>query len=186
MKSLELFCIFCSVTLCSTCAILGDHDQYKKKLMPFDEGRASVEQSINSINQELSVAIEKVTQSAETAIQATNGFAYIKESLTSLLEETMFNSPIMNDLKSSKPAVCHFKPRISEEFFTTTSNLLNNQSSIISSLNEELLSVHSDASRRLTSLFVDSESSVASTRSQDCTVLPIKSVTSVSHVQQVQ
>ncbi|KAL0245169.1 hypothetical protein GEMRC1_009249 [Eukaryota sp. GEM-RC1] len=59
-------------------------------------------------------------------------------------------------------------------------------SSIISSLNEELLSVYSAASRRLTSLSVDSESSVASSTSQDDTVLPIKSVKHVSPVQQVE
>ncbi|KAL0239885.1 hypothetical protein GEMRC1_009993 [Eukaryota sp. GEM-RC1] len=59
MKSLELFCTFCSVALCSTCAFLGDHDQHKKKLLPFNEGRTSIEKNINSINQELSLAIEK-------------------------------------------------------------------------------------------------------------------------------
>ncbi|KAL0251241.1 hypothetical protein GEMRC1_000454 [Eukaryota sp. GEM-RC1] len=66
-----------------------------------------VEPQLNRVStlliKSLQVAIEKVTRSAETAIQATNGFAYIEESLTSLLEETMLNSPIMNDLKSGKP-----------------------------------------------------------------------------------
>ncbi|KAL0244722.1 hypothetical protein GEMRC1_008804 [Eukaryota sp. GEM-RC1] len=186
-KSFDLFCTSCSVALCSTCAILGDHDQHKKKLLPFDEGRASVEQNINSINQELSVAIEKVTQSAEYALQqATTGFTRIKESLTLLLEETMLDScAIMNDLKTGKPVV--FKPKINEQFITTTSTHLQHQSSIISSLNEELLSVYSAASRRLTSLSVDSESSVASVGSQDDSfVLPIKSAESVSPVQQVE
>ncbi|KAL0243192.1 hypothetical protein GEMRC1_005753 [Eukaryota sp. GEM-RC1] len=133
MKSLELFCTFCSVALCSTCAFLGDHDQHKRKLLPFDEGRTSIEKNINSINQELSLAIEKISQSAEAAIQqATSGFVQLKESLTYLLQETMLDSAtIMNDLQSGKPVI--FTPHISEKFTTTTSTLLNNQSDVITS-----------------------------------------------------
>ncbi|KAL0229657.1 hypothetical protein GEMRC1_009722 [Eukaryota sp. GEM-RC1] len=94
------------------------------------------------------------------------------------------SATIMNDLQSGKPVM--FKPKISEKFTTTTSTLLNNQSDIISSLNEELCSIHSDASRRLTSLSVDSESSVASARLLDDTPLPIKSIDSLCPVQQVE
>ncbi|KAL0239724.1 hypothetical protein GEMRC1_009832 [Eukaryota sp. GEM-RC1] len=94
------------------------------------------------------------------------------------------SATIMNDLQSGKPVM--FKPKISEKFTTTTSTLLNNQSNIISSLNEELFSIHSDASRRLTSLSVDSESSVASARLLEDPPLPIKSIESVCPVQQVE
>ncbi|KAL0238188.1 hypothetical protein GEMRC1_012661 [Eukaryota sp. GEM-RC1] len=185
-KSFDLFCTSCSVALCSICAILGDHDQHKKNLLPFDEGRSAVEHGINAINQELAVAVETVGKCTENALQqAASGFAQMKETLTDMLQETMLDSvTIMNDLKSGKPVI--FKPKIGENFITTTSTLLNNQSAIISSLNEELCSIHSEASRRLASLSVVSESNVASARLLDDTPSPIKSITSVCPVQQVE
>ncbi|KAL0244808.1 hypothetical protein GEMRC1_008890 [Eukaryota sp. GEM-RC1] len=164
-KSFNLFCTSCSVALCSTCAIADDHDQHKKKLIPSDEGRASVEQSINSINQELLVAVETVSQSAQTALQqVTNDFAQIKERLTSLLETTMLDSPAnMNDLKSEKPVI--FKPKISRDFITA-SKQIQKQLAVISSLSDELLLAFPTTSELLAALSVDSKYYVSSTESE--------------------
>ncbi|KAL0244574.1 hypothetical protein GEMRC1_008656 [Eukaryota sp. GEM-RC1] len=179
MKSFDLFCTSCSVALCSTCAFLGDHDQHKKKLLPFDQGRASIEQNINSINQELAVAIDKVSQSTQSTVEkVVEGCTQMKENLTCLLDSTMLDSAtIMNNLKLGKPVV--FKPTITDALVSCITNSIKQQTSVLTSLHEDLLSLYSTTSDRLTALSVDSTSvssiteSVADDVGVDC-VTPIR------------
>ncbi|KAL0245109.1 hypothetical protein GEMRC1_009189 [Eukaryota sp. GEM-RC1] len=166
--------------------MLGDHDQHKKKLLPFDQGRASIEQNINSINQELAVAIEKVSQSTQSTVEkVVDGCTQMKENLTCLLDSTMLDSTtIMNDFKLGKPVV--FKPTITDTLVSCITNSIQQQTSVLTSLHEDLLSLYSTTSDRLTALSVDSTSvssiteSVADDVGVDCVTPTVKSVESES------
>ncbi|KAL0233068.1 hypothetical protein GEMRC1_011815 [Eukaryota sp. GEM-RC1] len=103
-KDFDLFCTHCSSSLCSTCAILGDHDGHKPSLLPFKEGRSLIEGKINSSNQELSLMDKQLSEDIEsTCKRISELFDQSKVELSSFLNSAMTDSNgIMNNVITGK------------------------------------------------------------------------------------